>query len=123
MTAPQGWDREIPRYRASRDIEPAEKLRFRFETPFSQMADGDVWQYGHRPIERGEIIETPNWPHESFVALNYSAARVLEFFKIGPPKSRLPWRPWRGDRIELDDGCGPAQPRITINSGVTAANE
>jgi hypothetical protein len=120
---PQGWDREIPRYRASRDIEPAEKLRFRFETPFSQMADNDVWQYGHRPIERNEIFESKAWPHPSFLPLNDSAWRVLEFFN-SRQKSRLPWSAWRRDLIVLDDGLtGSMQPRISACSGVTAANE
>ena len=120
---PAGWDRETPKYKATRALEPAEKLRFRFERPFSQMADNDVWQYGHKPVERGEIIATKFWPHPSFQPLTYSAARVLDFFN-SRQKSRLPWRPWRGDRIVLDDGLtGSMQPKISINSGVTAANE
>lgn len=118
---PAGWEREIPKYRATRDLEPAEKVRFRFELPFAKMADSDVWQYGHRAIVRGEILETQNWPHPSFQPLNYSAARVLEFFNTRQ-KSRLPWSPWRRDRIVLDDGLTSSmQPKISIiNSGDAA---
>ena len=120
---PPGWEYEIPKYKATRAVEMAEKRRFRFELPFSQMADSDVWQYGHKAIERDEIIETKAWPHPSFQPLNYSAARVLEFFNTRQ-KSRLPWRPWQFDRIVLDDGLtGPTQPRISAYSGVTASNE
>ena len=110
---PAGWDRETPKYRATRALEPAEKLRFRFEKPFSQM-DNDVWQYGHRPVERGAVIQTRSWPHPSFKPLNYSAVRVLEFFNARQ-KSRLPWSPWRRDRIVLDDGLTSSmQPKFSI---------
>jgi hypothetical protein len=50
--------------------------------------------------------------------LNYAAARVLEFFNA-MPKSKLPLRPWRVYRIVLDAGSGPAQPNISLHSGVT----
>jgi hypothetical protein len=118
---PQDWAREVPRYRATRALSPSEKLRFRFEPPFSQMADNDVWQYGHRPVERGTVIQTRSWPHPSFRPLNESARRVLEFFNARQ-KSRLPLSPWRRDRIVLDDGLtGSMQPRISIiNSGDAA---
>ena len=123
VSPPPGWQFQVPQYRASRDIEPAEKVRFRYEPPFSRMADNNIWQYAHKSVERGEVIATRFWPHESFIPLNYSAARVLEFFNTRQ-KSRLPWRPWQFDRVRLDDGLtGSMQPRISINSGVTAANE
>jgi hypothetical protein len=113
---PPGWECETPKYRATRDIEPAEKTRFRFEPPFAKMASSDRWQYGHKSVERGEVIETKFWPHPSFQPINYSAARVLEFFNARQ-KSRLPWQPWRRDRVVLDDGLtGPTQPNISINS-------
>jgi len=118
---PSGWQREIPKYRATRDIQPATKARFRFEPPFASLANSNEWQYGARSIKAGEIIETRDWPHPSFKPLNYSAGKVLDFF-IMRQKSRLPRSPWRGDRIVLDDGLtGPTQPNIAINSGVTAA--
>jgi hypothetical protein len=119
--APPGWERETPRYRATRDIQPATKARYRFEPPFSTIWDSDVWQYGAQPIKAGEEIETRDWPHPSFRPLNFTAGRVLDFFN-SRMKSRLPRSPWAGDRIRLDDGLsGPTQPNITINSGVTAA--
>jgi len=62
------------------------------------MADSDVWQYGHKAIERDEIIETKAWPHPSFQPLNYSAARVLEFFTRG---RRAGCRGDRGSRIKF----------------------
>jgi hypothetical protein len=118
---PPGFEREIPKYRATRDIQPAPKARFRFEPPFTTLWDVDVWQYGERPIQSGEIIETREWPHPSFRPLNYSARKVLDFFN-SRMKSRLPRSPWQGNQIMLDDGItGPAQPNISIKSGVTGA--
>jgi hypothetical protein len=118
---PPGWEREIPKYRAPRDIRPAPKARFRFEPPFSTIWDVDVWQYGVQPIKAGEIVETKDWPHPSFHPLNYGAGKVLDFFN-SRMKSRLPRAPWRADQLVLDDGlAGPTQPNISINSGVTAA--
>jgi hypothetical protein len=120
-TPPAGWDREIPKYRATRNIKPALKARYRFEPPFAKMEDSDEWQYGEKPIYAREEIATKEWPHPSFFPLNYSAGRVLDFFNTRV-KSRLTRSPWRGDRIHLDDGlAGPTQPNIAINSGVTAA--
>src|SRR5712675_582092 len=101
--APPGWERETPKYRATRDIQPAEKARFRSETPFAHSFDSNTWQYGYRPIQTGEIVETREWPHASFRPLNYSAAKVLDFFNTRM-KSRLPRSPWEGDRLRLDDG-------------------
>jgi hypothetical protein len=119
--APPGWERETPRYRASRDIQPATKARFRFEPPFSTIWDSEVWQYGAQPVKAGEEFESRDWPHPSFRPLNYSAGKVLDFFN-SRMKSRLPRSPFAGDRIRLDDGLtGPTQPNIALNSGVTAA--
>lgn len=118
---PPGWERETPKYRATRDIHPTTKARFRLEPPFASLSDSDVWQYGEQPIKAGEILETRAWPHPSFRPLNYGAGKVLDFFN-SRQKSRLPLSPWRGDRIVLDDGLtGPTQPKFSINSGVTAA--
>jgi hypothetical protein len=118
---PPGWEREVPRYRVTRDIHPSPNSRHRFEPPFASLSDSGVWQYGAQPIKAGEIIETREWPHPSFHALNYGAGKVLDFFNMRQ-KSRLPRSPWQGNRLVLDDGLtGTTQPKISINSGVTAA--
>jgi hypothetical protein len=118
---PQDWEREVPRYRATRDVHPSPNRRHRLEPPFASQSDNDVYQYSERPIAAREEIETKAWPHPSFRPLNYSASRVLDFF-MTRQRSRMPLSPWRGDRVVLDDGLsGPTQPNITINSGVTAA--
>jgi hypothetical protein len=104
---PSGWERETPKYRASRDIKPALKARYRSETPFANISDSDVWQYGEQPVKAGEIIETREWPHPSFRPLNYSAEKVLAFFN-GAMKSRLTRSPWYGDGVRLDNGLSDA---------------
>jgi hypothetical protein len=100
---PPGWIRELPKYRVMRDVHPAEKARFRSEPPFTSTSDSSAWQYGTRILKAGEIIETGEWPHNSFFALNFSAKKVLAFFSASQ-KSRLPRSPWSGDRLRLDDG-------------------
>lgn len=77
---PEGWQFEVPRYRATRALRPAEKARYRSESPFSTIFENDVWQYGEQPIATGEIIETKSWPHPSFYPLNYSAGPRAGFF-------------------------------------------
>jgi hypothetical protein len=72
---PPGWQREVPRYRATRDIHPSPNTRHRFEPPFAAVWDDDMWQYGTQPIAAREEIETREWPHPSFRPLNYSAGR------------------------------------------------
>jgi hypothetical protein len=104
---PPGWDRIVPIYKATRDLRPAELDRHRSEPPFSKVFVSDVWQYGERPIKRGEVIETRAWPHESFSPLNYGAGKVLDYFNMRQ-KGRLGRSPWFVDRIRLDDGLsGP----------------
>ncbi len=100
---PPGWEREVPKYRVLRDTHPADKARFRSEPPFTSSSDSSTWQYGTRILKSGEIIETTEWPHESFFALNYSAKKTLEFFRSSM-KSRLPRSPWARDQIRLSDG-------------------
>jgi len=118
---PPGWERETPKYRATRDIHPSPNSRHHLEPPFASLSDSDVWQYATRPIEAREEIESKGWPHPSFMPLNYGAGKVLDFFN-SRQKSRLPRSPWRGDRIVLDDGLtGPTQPKFSIKSGATAA--
>jgi hypothetical protein len=121
FSPPSNWQTETPRYRATRDISPPTRDRYRTEKPFTTMADNDCWQYGTQSIAAGDEFESRDWPHPSFRPLNYSAGRVLDFFN-SRMKSRLPRAPFRGDRIELDDGLtGPTEPAFSINRGVTAA--
>jgi hypothetical protein len=108
---PPGWEREIPKYRATRDLHPAPKERYRHEPPFGMTMDSDCWQYATRPVKAGEIIETKEWPHPSFHPLNYGAGKVLEFFNRSP-KSRLTQTPWHGSSIRLDDGMTGNGPNI-----------
>jgi hypothetical protein len=100
---PRDWQSVIPQYRVTRDLKPAQKSRFRFEPPFAETWESDVWQYGDRPYAAGESISTTFWPHPSFAAENYSAERVLEFFK-SQMKSRLTTSPWFGGQVKLDNG-------------------
>jgi hypothetical protein len=100
---PPGWQYETPVYRVERDIHPAPRARYRYETPFAEVSDNDCWQYGEFELKAGEIIETREWPHPSFRPLNYSAARVLEFFNL-EMRSRLPRSPFQGSRLRLDNG-------------------
>jgi hypothetical protein len=98
-----GWEREIPKYRVTRDIQPAQRARYRSEPPFAHCFDSDVWQYGERTLKAGETVETKAWPHPTFFPLNYSAKRTLDFFNF-QMKSRLPRSPWHGDSLRLDNG-------------------
>jgi hypothetical protein len=100
---PLGWERETPKYRVTRDVQPAPKARFRLEPPFTSVLDSNSYQYGQRPLKAGEIIETREWPHPSFFPLNYSAEKVLAFFNAAM-KSRLPLSPWQNGQVRLDDG-------------------
>ncbi|WP_377830318.1 hypothetical protein ACFKHW_17310 [Bradyrhizobium lupini] len=100
---PSGWDKETPRYRASIDLKPSAYARHRTEPPFTSCSDSSMWQYAERPIAAGEEITTTSWPHGSFVGLNETARRTLDYFK-SHLKSRLPMSPWRAGRLHLDDG-------------------
>ena len=100
---PQCWELTVPKYRVTRDVRPAERARYRLETPFSTVFDSSVWQYADRVYAASEIIESKAWPHESFQALNFSAEQVLAFFN-GALKSRLPLSPWHENRVRLDNG-------------------
>jgi hypothetical protein len=110
-TPPANWQREIPKYRVTRETNPAPKARFRTEPPFSSFSENDCWQYGERTLKVGEIIETTEWPHPMFWPLNYSAKRVLDFLN-SRQKSRLPRSPWADDQVRLEDGLGGPQPQI-----------
>ena len=115
---PPGWEREVPRYRATRDVHPSPNSRHRHEAPFASLSDPDVHQYATQPIKAREEFVSREWPHPSFFPLNDSARKVLYFFTTRQ-KSRLGRAPWKGDRIVLDDGLtGPTQPKFKI--GATA---
>jgi hypothetical protein len=110
---PPGWEREIPKYRVVRDTLPAQKARFRFEPPFASCLDNDVWQYGERLHKAGEVIETTEWPHGNFRPLNYSGAKVMQFFST-QMKSRMQRSPWVAGRVQLDNGLtGSLTPHAT----------
>lgn len=100
---PPGWDREVPRYRASVDLKPSAYARHRTEPPFASVSDSSLWQYATRPVSAGEELALEVWPHPSMVGLNESAKRVLAYF-TSHQKSRLPQSPWRNGRLRLDDG-------------------
>jgi hypothetical protein len=110
---PANWDRVVPRYKVSLAVRPPQRARYRYEPPFEAGGtETDVWNYGERAYTTGEIIETKAWPHPTFVPLNYSAERVLQFFSTRM-KSRLTLSPWHIDRLRLDDGLsGPSTPDV-----------
>lgn len=100
---PLNWEREIPRYRATRDLQPSPNARHRHEPPLATIFDNNVWQHGEKPLARGDEITTTQWPHSSFRPLNFSAQQVLAFFN-GVMKSRLPRSPWYAGQVRLDNG-------------------
>jgi|SRR5450631_211719 hypothetical protein len=102
---PPGWDREVPRYRLTRDLQPASRARYRTEPPFESMSNNDCWQYGERPLVAGEEIESTAWPHLSMRGLTFGAEKILQFLN-GTMKSRLALAPWRQGRIRLESGIG-----------------
>jgi hypothetical protein len=98
-----GWDRERPRYRATRDLWPPSKPHFRHAPPIPHLSESDdIWQYARQPISAGDLINTEFWPHPSFEPLTESARRVHEFFLAGIGKSWLPFRPFENGRVVLD---------------------
>ena len=111
---PLNWRREVPKYRISRDTRPAPKERFKFEPPFSSSSDPAVWQYSDKLYRANEVIETTEWPNPgTMTPLNYSAAKVLEFFNSAP-KSRLQRSPWRDGQLFLDTGLSNPLPKIGL---------
>jgi hypothetical protein len=106
------WEREIPKYRATRNLHPSPMARHRLEPPWGMTFDSDCWQHAERPVKANEIITSKAWPHPSFYPLNYGASRVLDFFN-NRTKSRLARSPWFIDRIHLEDGLsGPVAVNI-----------
>jgi len=122
---PPGWQYETPVYRVDRNIHPAPRARYRYETPFAEMSDNDCWQYGDRAYQAGEIISTTEWPMASWRPLNYAAKKILDFYNL-EMKSRLPRSPFYGDRLRLDTGLSgtaitaadattPTVPRVRLS--------
>ena len=112
---PLNWKKEIPKYRISRETKPVPKARFRFEPPFANCSEADVWQYGERVHKAGEIIATTEWPNPgTMTPLNYSAREVLNFFNLRQ-RSRLARSPWANDQVRLEDGLGGPQPKIVAS--------
>ena len=100
---PLNWELEKPRYRVTRNLRPAQLARYRLEPPFAECWDSDAHQYSTRPLAANEEIETTDWPHPSFLPLNYSASRVLAFFNAGM-KSRMTQSPWHNGQVRLENG-------------------
>src|ERR1700689_5740166 len=92
-TPPHGSENEPPRYRVMRQLQPAERDRYRQERPFSEQGNMDSYQYGTRILKAGEIVETREWPHPSFFPLNDVARRIHSFFSIAQ-KSRMARSPY-----------------------------
>jgi hypothetical protein len=111
---PLNWERTVPRYRLTRDLQPAMKDRFRFEAPYTDLTCGDSWQYGEKFHQAGAEIESTCWPHPSMRPAgpiddpaHYAAERVLEFFNAAM-RSRLQHSPWRDGCLHFEDGLsGP----------------
>jgi hypothetical protein len=103
---PLNWQFELPRYRLTKDLQPAEKSRFRHETPFTEIWS-EAWQYGEHFLAGGSEITTTSWPHASMKPLTFGAEKILAFF-IGSIKSRLTVSPWFNGQVRLDNGLsGP----------------
>jgi hypothetical protein len=107
---PRDWEKTVPRYLVVRELRPSPNPRHKFESPFSEIWQSDIWQQADREYAAGEIVESTVWPHASMQPAgpiddpaHYAASRVLEFFKA-QMKSRMTTSPWHGDRIRLDNG-------------------
>ena len=96
------WERQMPRYKATRDLWPAAP-KMKHAPPIPHLSESDdIWQYARQPISAGDLINTEFWPHPSFEPLNESARCVHEFFLAGIGKSWLPFRPFENGRVVLD---------------------
>ena len=100
---PEGWDREVPKYRAQIDLHPSPLARHRHEPPIAFSTDSQLWQFCEKPVAAGDIVETTAWPHLSMQPLNDSAIAVRDYLR-DHMKSRLQQTPWRQGRLNLDDG-------------------
>jgi hypothetical protein len=99
-----GWQREMPRYRATRDLWPPSKPHFRHVPPVQILSEADdIWQYcGRKPVSVGDVVTTEDWPHPSFEPLCESARRVHAHL-LAHRGRWLPTRPWQGDHVVLED--------------------
>ena len=88
-----GWERTVPKYKAARDLHPSANDRFKFEPPFTDIADSDEYQYATHPIKVGQEIQTRDWPYPSLVPPNFAGQKILEFFNRAL-ESRLPRLPF-----------------------------
>ncbi len=104
---PIGWEKEKPRYRATRELYPAPKERMRTEPPISEMGDPNTWQYAENRVAEGEIVETDCWPHESMKGENFAGRKIVEHFNR-EMKSRLARSPVLGGIVVLQNGFGSA---------------
>jgi hypothetical protein len=118
---PPGWELEVPRWRITRHLQPAQFPRVRLEPPCTDLSCGDSWQYSDRHYEAGEEIESKCWPHPSMYPLNYSAQRVMAFFNSAT-RSRLTTSPWHSDRVRLDDGLSGPLPTVVRPPQVSPFN-
>jgi len=108
---PLGWERTVPKYLVTRDLRPSPNSRHKMESPFSEIWQSDIWQQADRQYAAGETVESTAWPHASMQGLNYSAERVLEFFKASM-KSRLQVSPWFAGQVRLSDGISGPLPSV-----------
>ncbi len=95
---PKGWEKVVPKYRATRNVHPSPNPRHATENPHSYQGDDAQWQHGDRCVRSGEEFETTAWPHRSFMPLNESAKYLLELLRTGN-KARLPSSPWIDNQI------------------------
>lgn len=95
---PKGWEKIVPRYRATRDVHPSPNERHATENPHIYQSDDAQWQHGDRRIKAGEEFATTAWPHPSFWPLNESAKYLLELLRTGN-KARLPPTPWIDNQV------------------------
>jgi len=100
---PKGWERQVPQYRATRDLHPPVLDRMGHDTPWASTMDEICWQYAPGPIRKGEVVETKSWPHESFEPINYAAKQILQFFNERE-KSRMQLSPWFNGEVRLETG-------------------
>ncbi len=95
---PKGWEKETPKYRATKSVHPSHLARLADEPPVMLSSDDAEWQHGDRNVEAGEEIETKEWPHRSFVALNDSGKHILDLLN-NRPVHVLPPKPWHGGQV------------------------
>jgi hypothetical protein len=118
---PEGWDREIPRYRVQVDLHPSPLARHRREPAFVSSTDSTMYQFADRDLLAGEEISLTEWPHLSMLPLNESARQTLAYFR-DHMKSRLQQTPWKNGRLRLEDGLfGPPPNASALRQTASAA--